>query len=249
MISNSCAQTTAILFASASIYAPCASAQTSPATDVSATGQTVSGGGEISEIIVTAQRREQNLQKASLTIQVLGGRDLEKAGVTDVAALQKLAPGVSISNGGGNGQIYIRGVGDYSVSPLSSPGVAFNVDGVYIGRPDGLNGNFYDVARIEVLKGPQGTLYGRNANGGSVNVITNDAKLGARTFDLNLQAGNPAYASPPQGAHGQQGQARVHPDSAPVGRDTDGDRYLRGERSPSWRPAKPCSVYAVMVIH
>ena len=190
MINYSSARTRAVILASASLYATCASAQTSPTAAVSASAQNVSSGGEISEIIVTAQRREQNLQKASLTIQVLGGSELEKAGVTDVAALQKLAPGVSISNGGGNGQIYIRGVGDYSVSPLSSPGVAFNVDGVYVGRPDGLNGNFYDVARIEVLKGPQGTLYGRNANGGSVNVITNDAKLGARTFDLNLQAGN-----------------------------------------------------------
>ncbi len=92
--------------------------------------------------------------------------------------------------GGVNDQIFIRGVGSFAESPLSSPGVAFNVDGVYVGRPDGVGSNFYDVARVEVLKGPQGTLYGRNANGGSINVITHDPVLGQDSAGLSQEVGN-----------------------------------------------------------
>ena len=144
----------------------------------------------VTEIIVTAERREQSAQKAPLTIQVLGGEQIARSGLSDAAGLQRLTSGVEIGMGGGNAQIFIRGVGGAAFSPLSSPGVAFNVDGVYVGRANGVNGNFYDVARVEVLKGPQGTLYGRNANGGSINLITNSPKLGRTDLDLNLEVGN-----------------------------------------------------------
>jgi iron complex outermembrane receptor protein len=146
--------------------------------------------GQIQDIVVTAERREQNVQKAPLTIQVLTPAALASAGVSSAQDLSRITTGVSIGVGSASTQIFIRGVGDFSFSPLSNPGVAFNVDGVYIARPDGLNGNFYDIARVEVLKGPQGTLYGRNANGGSINLITNDAALGKRTEDLSLEVGN-----------------------------------------------------------
>ena len=190
MRDHSIVRLAAILCASVSVFPSCLHAQSSLSGPSPVGEQPAADSEGISDIIVTAQRREQNLQKASLTIQVVQGDELTRSGVTDVSSLQKLTPGVNIGMTGGNGQIFIRGVGDFSVSPLSSPGVAFNVDGVYVGRPDGVNGFFYDVARIEILKGPQGTLYGRNANGGSVNLITNDARLGARTLDLNMQAGN-----------------------------------------------------------
>ncbi|HVR91932.1 MAG TPA: TonB-dependent receptor [Novosphingobium sp.] len=148
----------------------------------------------VAEIIVTAERREQSAQKAPLTIQVVGGDALVRSGLTDAAGLQRLTTGVEIGMGGGNTQIFIRGVGGAAFSPLSSPGVAVNVDGVYVGRPNGVNGNFYDVARVEILKGPQGTLYGRNANGGSINLITNGPRLGERSMDLALEAGNYSLA-------------------------------------------------------
>ncbi len=144
----------------------------------------------IADIIVTAERRQTNVQQTPLTIQVLGGEALASSGISDAAGLQRLTTGVEIGMGGGNSQIFIRGVGGASFSPLASPGVAFNVDGVYVGRSNGVNGNFYDLARVEVLKGPQGTLYGRNANGGSINLITNEPRLGARSLDLDLEAGN-----------------------------------------------------------
>jgi iron complex outermembrane receptor protein len=144
----------------------------------------------IAEVVVTAERHETSAQKAPLTIQVLGGDQIGQAGLSTVADLSRLTTGVDIGNGGSGVQIFIRGVGDFSFTPLANPGVAFNVDGVYVGRPDGIGGNFYDVARVEVLKGPQGTLYGRNANGGSINVITNEPRLGQTGGDINIEAGN-----------------------------------------------------------
>src|SRR5215831_18270080 len=125
----------------------------------------------LQEVTVTAERREENLQKASLTIQVLDAQEVQRAGLSDATDLSRVTTGVEVGVGGVSDQIFIRGVGSFAYSPLSAPGVAFNVDGVYVGRPDGIGANFYDIARVEVLKGPQGTLYGRNANGGAINVI------------------------------------------------------------------------------
>jgi len=145
---------------------------------------------ELGEIVVTAEKHEVSLQKSALTIQVVSGNELARAGISQVSDLQTIVPGVVIGVGGDNDQIFIRGVGSFADSPLSSPGVAFNVDGVYVGRPNGLSSNFYDIARVEVLKGPQGTLYGRNANGGSINVVTNDPKLGRDSADIETEFGN-----------------------------------------------------------
>ncbi len=94
------------------------------------------------------------------------------------------------ATGGGASQIYIRGVGDFAASALSNPAVAVNVDGVYISRPQGVNSNFYDLARIEVVKGPQGTLYGRNASGGAVNLITNNPRFDGVHGNLSATLGN-----------------------------------------------------------
>ena len=148
------------------------------------------GDEPLQEVIVTAERREENLQKASLTIQVLGSGEIQRAGLSGATDLSRVTTGVEIGVGGVNDQIFIRGVGSFAESPLSAPGVAFNVDGIYVGRPDGIGANFYDVSRVEVLKGPQGTLYGRNANGGSINVITNQPELGVTSGGVDLTAGN-----------------------------------------------------------
>ena len=147
----------------------------------------------IAEIVVTAERREQSLQRAPLTIQVVQGADLAKAGVTDTLGLQRVTTGVQIGANGANTQVFVRGVGSFSAGLLTSPGVAFNVDGVYVNQTFGTNGNFYDLARVEVLKGPQGTLYGRNATGGAINLITNAPVFEKTTMDLSLEGGNYQY--------------------------------------------------------
>ena len=143
----------------------------------------------LAEVVVTAERREESAQRSALSIQVLSAEELAKAGVSTAADISKVTPGVEVGVAGANSQIYVRGVGSFAYIPLQSPGVAFNVDGVNVGRPDGVAGNFYDLARVEVLKGPQGTLYGRNANGGSINLITNQPVLNEQSGDLAVEAG------------------------------------------------------------
>jgi iron complex outermembrane receptor protein len=146
--------------------------------------------GGIDEVVVTAQRFEESAQRSSLAIQVLSGQEMERAVITQATDLNRVVPGLQIGTGGGAAQIYIRGVGDFAASALSNPAVAVNVDGVYVARPQAVNSNFYDLARVEVVKGPQGTLYGRNASGGALNLITNKPVLGQTTGNLGVTVGD-----------------------------------------------------------
>lgn len=159
-----------------------------------ASTETNTGGASaagLEEIVVTAQRREETLQKSSLEIQLVSGAELTSEGVTQAKDLNALVPGLQIAQGGSATQIFIRGVGDISSSELSNPGVAFNVDGVYVGRPEAVASTFYDVQRVEVLEGPQGTLYGRNTSGGAINVITNQPNTSAGTTGyVSFEGGN-----------------------------------------------------------
>lgn len=123
-------------------------------------------------VIVTANRREENLQSSSISLDVVGADELLDAGVTDARDLGRVAPGVLIGQAGPFTQAFVRGVGSSSANQFGDPSVTFNQDGVVIDRPNGVGPIFYDIARVEVLKGPQGTLYGRNATGGAVNVIS-----------------------------------------------------------------------------
>lgn len=129
----------------------------------------------LQEVVVTAQRREENLQKAAIAVQAVPGQQLSRSGVTQPEGLTKLVPAIQIVPAAGPYTLfYLRGVGNFNGNALSDSAVAFNLDNVYVARPSSASGVFYDVDRIEVLKGPQGTLYGRNATGGAVNVLTKD---------------------------------------------------------------------------
>jgi iron complex outermembrane receptor protein len=129
--------------------------------------------GVIPEVIVTAQKTAQPASKTPLALSVLGGDDLRQAGATNAVALTELAPNVQISTDNGKLQVAIRGVVSLDTSEKGDSSTAFNVDGAYIGRTEAQLGSFLDLERIEVLRGPQGTLYGRNATAGAINLITN----------------------------------------------------------------------------
>ncbi|SFG42930.1 iron complex outermembrane recepter protein [Novosphingobium sp. CF614] len=148
--------------------------------------------GGIGEIIVTAQRKEETLQDAAIAIDAVGGNDLIARGITQADNLTKAVPAISITNGGGsNTSIFIRGVGNITTSSYNDPAVTPSYDGVVLGRAAGAFGAaFYDLARVEVLKGPQGILYGRNATGGAVNIIPNAPVLGESSGGFTVSAGN-----------------------------------------------------------
>ena len=107
-----------------------------------------------------------------IAVSVLSESDLQRIEAHSVAALSGLAPGVTFSQNSDYAQLTIRGIGSTVVFAGSDPSSAVYVDGVYIARPVAVLADFLDLERVEVLRGPQGTLYGRNAVGGAVNLIT-----------------------------------------------------------------------------
>lgn len=144
------------------------------------------------DIIVTAQRREQRLQDVPIAITAVGNEQLAQRGVTDISGLVGASPGVSIANYAGisaTAIASIRGVSGQVLPIGSGQAVAFYLDGVFLTRPDGAFFSLDDVERLEVLRGPQGTLYGRNATGGAINIITRDPGNTVRG-GINVSYGN-----------------------------------------------------------
>jgi iron complex outermembrane receptor protein len=147
--------------------------------------------GGIQDIVVTAQRREESLQKAAVAVSAVTGDDLAAAGISDTASLGRLVPSLVIAPTGGSATgFYLRGVGTLQGNAFGENPIAFNYAGVYIARPNAPVGTFYDLERVEVVKGPQGTLYGRNATGGAINVLPKRPTLGAFGGDLTAEYGN-----------------------------------------------------------
>lgn len=137
------------------------------------TGPGVARESEILQtVVVTAERRSQSLQTVPISIQAFTAEDLEKRGTASNMDLQMHVPGMVMTENMGFGQIYIRGIGSDIIATGVDNAVAVYVNGVYQSRPMGSMLNFVDVQRVEVLKGPQGTLYGRNATGGAINIVS-----------------------------------------------------------------------------
>ncbi|MFT3906748.1 MAG: TonB-dependent receptor [Steroidobacteraceae bacterium] len=152
-----------------------------------------SGGSEsagLEEIVVTAEKRSENLQKTAISITALTGDDLRDAAKTDLNKIVESVPGVVMNGGGVNGSYaYIRGVGS-TPRFTGDSSVTLTTDGIFNQRGNSSRGSFYDVARVEVLRGPQTTLTGRNAEGGSINVITNAPLLDQTVARASITAGN-----------------------------------------------------------
>lgn len=146
----------------------------------------------LEEIIVTAQRVEESSQRAPIAIDVISPQELVRQNVIRAEDLSRTSPALSAtgSTGGPTTVFFVRGVGNATVNAYSDPAISFNYDGVYIGRPSSTSGVFYDLQRVEILKGPQGTLYGRNATGGAINVIPNRPRFDAAAVEVSLGYGN-----------------------------------------------------------
>lgn len=135
-------------------------------------GQAADGGLE--EIIVTAQRRSENIQRVPISVTAVTALALQSQGIRGTQDLSSISPGLNFSTQIGNAAPYIRGVGTFAVSAGQENSVAVYVDGVYVASQSGSVFSLNNIERVEVLKGPQGTLFGRNATGGLVQVITKD---------------------------------------------------------------------------
>lgn len=142
------------------------------------------------EIVVTAARHTQSLQKVSASVDVVGGEDLARTATTNVSQALAAVPGVNTSVQPGGFSINVRGLGADLQSGTTQGSVALEFDGVYNVISLGTATGFFDVDRIEVLKGPQSTRYGPNAEGGVVNVISNDPVLGSNAGNGLLTIGN-----------------------------------------------------------
>ncbi len=131
--------------------------------------------GEFDEIVVTARRREESLQEVPLSISVLSGDQLARNGIADIIGVAQSVPNVTLEVSRGTNTTltaFIRGVGQQDPVAGFESGVGIYIDDVYLNRPHAAVLDIYDVERIEVLRGPQGTLYGRNTIGGAIRYIT-----------------------------------------------------------------------------
>lgn len=136
--------------------------------------------GGIAEIVVTAQKRNENVQDVPIAISAFTAESLQERAVTDVSSISNIAPNVTLDAGtpfSGSTAVlsaFIRGIGANDFAFNIDPGVGIYLDGVYLARSVGANQDLGDVERIEVLKGPQGTLFGRNTIGGAISIVTHD---------------------------------------------------------------------------
>ena len=152
--------------------------------------QTASAPGEI---IVTARRREERLQDVPIAVTALGGKALETRGFQQITSIEQAAPNLQSTPGtggkSGSFSMFIRGVGEYDFIVTSDPAVALYIDGVYVPRSFGANTQLLGIDRIEVLRGPQGSLFGKNTIGGAVNVTTHKP-TGERSLEVDVMGGS-----------------------------------------------------------
>lgn len=160
---------------------------------VPAAAQQQAAAGTLEEVIVTAQKREESIQDAPISIIALSNAMLENRGIDGLTDLHADIPGLTMTphpNSGATVRVTVRGIGQANDQITYDPKVGIYVDGVYMARFQGLAAEVAELDRIEVLRGPQGALYGRNTTGGAINFITRAPELGQFAFKQDFTAGN-----------------------------------------------------------
>ncbi|HEV7391681.1 MAG TPA: TonB-dependent receptor plug domain-containing protein, partial [Burkholderiales bacterium] len=143
---------------------------------------------QLQEVVVTAERRSENIQNVPIAVSAFSAETLASRDLTDIHSLSNLTPGVNLDSGApfsGDRSVLsasIRGIGQDDFAFNLNPGVGVYLDGVYLARTIGANQNLLDVDRIEILKGPQGTLFGANTIGGAISIITHTPTNEARVI-------------------------------------------------------------------
>ncbi len=156
-------------------------------------GASTAQGTMLEEIIITATKRETNLLETPISITAVTSDSLSRNNITDISTLSQIVPGLQIRDTGGGGQgsvdINLRGVGNSVFTEIGEANVALNIDGIFTARPQAAMQLFNDVQRIEVARGPQGTLAGRNATVGAINIINNKPNLVDWEGNITLETG------------------------------------------------------------
>lgn len=159
------------------------------AEDSAIAGVESDAGGDI---IVTGEKQQTTLQKAPLAITAISADVLKQSNITQLIDMNGFVPGLTVANSGSFVRVVsIRGIGYEATDNLSAqPGTAFHIDGVYIASPYSLQQDFLDLQRVEVLRGPQGTVFGQNATGGIINAITAKPRLSSVEGSGQIELGN-----------------------------------------------------------
>jgi iron complex outermembrane receptor protein len=144
----------------------------------------------LEEVVITAQKREQTLQEVPVSVTAFSGDYLDKRGVVDVRDLTAETPGFSMGSSDTESALFIRGIGSVAPGIGADPAVGIFIDGVPSSRGTNVTSAFFDVERIEVVKGPQGTLFGRNASAGAISIITNKPNLDENAGQVMLGVGD-----------------------------------------------------------
>ena len=186
-----------LLLAGASLLAlaPAAAFAQDPAAPTQLAAADAGDGSALADIVVTGEKHETTLQTAPLAITAIQGELLKERNINQLNDLNGYVPGLTIAKSeGAERVISIRGIGyETAQNPNSQPGVAFHIDGVYIAHVIALNQDLLDVNRIEVLRGPQGTVFGETSTGGAINVITNKPVIGEASGTASVSYGTYNY--------------------------------------------------------
>lgn len=168
---------------------PATQSEVTPTNDPTAAPETANTGTE-TDIVVTAQRRSQNLQDVPIAITVVNGDALNATAANNIRDIQNFAPSLTVTEGGGQTSFRVRGVGSQSFDTSIETSVGFVIDDVVQTLPRTSTNNLADIDRVEVLRGPQGTLFGRNTTAGLISITTRRPALGVTSYEGRVQVGS-----------------------------------------------------------